>query len=160
VILSPTGTLWATFMGSGKSTIDLVFDVTGYYAADLGGAKYVPVTPRVVLDTRIGYGLAGKFGAGSPRPLGIRNHGGVPDTATGVTGIISVSNQTNGWAVFAGPDSIAKPLNSSLNFVKGDNCSNGFTVALNASGSMSATYLSGAGATTDIVIEITGYFVP
>jgi hypothetical protein len=160
VQLSSTGTLWATFMGSGKSTIDLVFDVTGYYAADLDGARYVPVTPHAVLDTRSGSGLSGKFAASSPRTFGVWNRGGVPATATGVSGIVSVYNQTNSWAVFVGPAQIAKPLNSSLNFVKGDNCSNGFTIALSGTGTMSATYLSSAGNTTNIVVEITGYFVP
>jgi hypothetical protein len=159
VQLSPTGTLWATFMGSGKSTVDLVFDVTGYYTADLTGSEYVPLTPVRLLDTRSGIGLAGKFVARAPRTFGVWNLGNVPGTATGVTGIVSVYNQTSTWAVFVGPDPIANPTTSSLNFVVGDNCSNGFTVPLSPTGTLSATYLSGAGKTTNVLVVITGYFV-
>ena len=31
VALSPTGTLWVTFIGKGSATSDVVFDVTGYF---------------------------------------------------------------------------------------------------------------------------------
>jgi hypothetical protein len=32
------------------------------------------------------------------------------------------------------------------------------TVALSSSGTLSATYMAGAGATTDLVFDVTGYF--
>jgi hypothetical protein len=161
VALSTSGTLSATFLSSGKSTTDLVFDVTGYYTADLSGAKYVPIsTPVTILDTRASVGLGGRFAANAPRTFTVRGTGGVPSTATGITGIVSVFNQTNSWAVFVGPTPVAKPATSAMNFLKGDNCANGLTVALGSDGSLSPTYLSSAGNTTNIVIVVTGYFVP
>ena len=159
VLLSSTGTLWATFIGYNSNTIDLVFDVTGYYTADLSGAQYVPLTPARVLDSRSGITLGGKFVANVPRTIPIWNQAFVPSAANGVTGVISVYNQTSGSAVFVGPDPIVIPTTSSLNFVAGDNCANGFTVALSATGSLSSVYMAKAGYTTDIVIVITGYFV-
>jgi hypothetical protein len=159
VVLSATGTLNATYLSSGTNTTDLVFDVTGYYTADATGARFVPITPDPLLDTRTGNGLAGKFTAGSPRAVAIRGRGRVPSSATGITGIVSVFNQTANWAVFVGPDPVAKPLVSSLNFVKGDNCSNGLTVALSATGQLNVTYMGPAGAKTDVVVVVTGYFV-
>jgi hypothetical protein len=160
VALSPGGTLSATFMSSAGKTTDLVFDVTGYYTADLTGAKYVPITPTRLLDTRTSVGLSGKFTANTPRTLAVRGHAGVPSNATGITGIVSIYNQTNSWAVFVGPTAIVKPTTSAINFVKGDNCANGLTVALSPGGNLSATYMGGAGNTTNIVIIVTGYFVP
>ena len=32
VALSPTGTLWVTFIGNTGARADVVFDVTGYFA--------------------------------------------------------------------------------------------------------------------------------
>jgi hypothetical protein len=159
VILGSGGVLWATFMGSGKSTVDMVFDVTGYYTADLTGSKYVPLIATGVLDTRTGSGLTGRFSASTPRTFAVWNLAGVPGTATGVTGVVSVFGQTGPWAVFVGPDPVAKPLSSSLNFLKGSNCANGFTVALSSTGTLSTTYMANAGSTTNVVVVITGYFV-
>jgi len=161
VPLSSSGTLSATFLSSGKSTIDLVFDVTGYYTADLSGARYVPITsPAYILDTGAGIGSAGKLSANTPRTFGVVGSGGVPADATGITGIVSVYGQTNSWAVFVGPTPIAKPSTSSLNFLRTDRCSNGITVALSGTGTLSVTYMSGAGNYANVVIVVTGYFVP
>ena len=160
VALSSAGKLSATFLSSGSAKVDMVFDVTGYYTADLTGAKYVPVDPAPLLDTRDGTGLVGKFVANTPRTLPVRGFAGVPAEAVGITGIVSVYNEAS-WAIFAGPVAIAKPNTSALNFLKGDNCSNGFTVALNStSGALSVTYMAGAGNTTNVEIVVTGYFVP
>jgi hypothetical protein len=160
VPLSSTGTLAATFMSSGTNKTDLVFDVTGYYTADATGDMYVPLAPLAILDTRNSTGLSGRFGANSPRSFAVWGHGGVPSNATGVTGIVSVYNQTGPWAVFVGPLDTPKPSTSVLNFVKGDNSSNGVTVALSPTGSLSITYMAGAGNTTNVEFVVTGYFMP
>ena len=47
-----------------------------------------------------------------------------------------------------------------MNFPLGDSRANGVTVALGAGGTLSATYLAPAGATTDFIFDVTGYFVP
>jgi len=161
VSLSSSGTVWITYMGSGTSTIDVVFDVTGYYTAagDTSGQSYVPLTPNALLDTRVANGHTGKVSANTPTAFTIWGRGNVPSTATGITGIVSVFNQTANWAVFVGPDPVALPLVSNLNFNKGDNCSNGLTVALSAAGQLNVTYMGPAGAMTDVVLVVTGYFV-
>ena len=160
VALSTAGKLSATFLSSAHNSTNLVFDVTGYYTADLTGTRYVPLTPVALVDTRIGTGLAGKFSANSPRTFTVRGTGGVPTGATGVSGIVSVFNESSSWATFVGPVATPKPTTSALNFLKGDNCSNGVTVALSPSGALSITYMGPAGATTNIVFIVTGYFVP
>ena len=162
VPLSGSGTLSATFLTNGKNTVDLVFDVTGYFTADPSGARYVPLsTPTYLLDTRTGSGPTGKLSANTPRTIAVRGLADVPANASAITGIVSVYNQSSNWAIFLGPDPIAKPLVSNLNFLKSDNCANGFAVALNkTTGSLSVTYLGPAGATTNVVIVVTGYFVP
>jgi hypothetical protein len=144
--------------GSGNTT-DLVFDVTGYYTADTTGASYVPLTPASLLDTRSGIGLAGKLAANTPRTFTVRGHAGVPTIATGITGVVSVTGQTSSWALGVGPVAATKPTTSALNFLKGDVCSNGVTVALSSTGTLSLTYMSGAGNTTNVVLYVNGYFV-
>jgi hypothetical protein len=66
--------------------------------------------------------------------------GGVPANASAVTGNLTVVDETSSWAIYLGPDPIASPTSSTLNFVKGDTLANGLTVALSAAGTPSATY--------------------
>jgi hypothetical protein len=84
----------------------------------------------------------------------------VPANATAVTGNVTVTGETSGWAVFVGPAPTPSPTSSTINFVKGDVKANGLTVALSATGTLSATYMSSSGNTTDLVFDVTGYFVP
>ncbi|MGH2462394.1 MAG: S8 family serine peptidase [Candidatus Limnocylindria bacterium] len=156
VALSVTGTLSATTGYSG--TAHLVFDVTGYFVPDDSGATFVPLTPARLLDSRFGNGLSGPFNAMVPRTFQVTGRGGVPLTATGVTGNLTVTSQTQPGFVFLGPDPVANPTSSTLNFPKGDTRANGVTVALSLTGTLSATY--GYSGTTHLVFDVTGYFVP
>ena len=160
VALSPTGTLSATYMSNPGNTTHLVFDVTGYYMAGTGGLKYVPMSPARLMDSRFSNGLYGKLPANSPRTFYVANRYGVSPSAAGITGNLTVVNSTGGWAVFVGPTAIAKPSTSTLNFNKGDVKANGLTVALGSGGSLSATYMSTAGNTTNLILDVTGYFIP
>jgi len=159
VPLAAGGTLSATFLSTKGKTTDLVFDVTGYYVSGTSGAEYVPLTSVALLDTRTGIGLTGKVNSNQPRTFTVSNRGGVPSIATGVTGVLAVMNQTSSWAAFVGPTPTAAPSTSALNFVKGDHCSNGLTVSLSGTGTLSVTYMGSNGNTTDMVVFITGYFV-
>ena len=156
--LGAGGTLSATYV-AGMGTTDLVFDVTGYFVPDLTGATYVALTPARLLDSRLGNGLSGTFSDGVPRTFQVTGRGGVPSNAVAVTGNLTVTNQTWSGYVFLGPNPTANPTSSTLNFPVGDNRANEVTVALGAGGTLSATYVAGMG-TTDLVFDVTGYFVP
>jgi hypothetical protein len=160
VALSSTGTLSATYISSAGATTDLVFDVTGYYTADATGVRFVPLTPARLLDTRVGNGLSGVLNANTPRTFSVAGRGGVPANGKAVTGNVTVVNETAGWAVFLGPAPIASPTTSTVNFTVGQVKGNGLTVALSGTGKLSATYISSAGNTTDLIFDVTGYFVP
>jgi hypothetical protein len=160
VALGAGGTLSATYLSTPGNTTALVFDVTGYFVPDASGATYVPLIPARLLDTRFGTGLSGPFQSGVPRTFQVTGRGGVPANATAVTGNLTVTAATAGYAVFLGPNPTASPTTSTINFVAGDNVANGVTVALGAGGTLSATYLSTPGNTTALVFDVTGYFVP
>jgi hypothetical protein len=160
VALGTNGSLSATFISTDGNTTDLVFDVTGYYSVGTTGDRFTPLTPWRLLDTRTGNGLTGKFSANVPRSFQIGGRAGIPGSAAGVTGNITVVNQTYSWAVFLGPNATASPSTSTINFLKGEVAGNGLAVALGSSGTLSATYMSVGGNTTDVVIDVTGYFAP
>jgi spore germination protein YaaH len=118
---------------------------------------FVPLTPARLLDSRFGNGLSGPFNAGVPRTFQVSGRGGVPANATAVTGTLTATNPTQPGFVFLGPDPVASPTSSTLNFPLGDTRANGVTVALSPTGSLSATF--GYAGSTDLIFDVTGYFV-
>ena len=121
---------------------------------------FVPLAPTRILDTRVGNGLAGPFTANTPRTFQVSGRGGVPATAVAVTGNLTVTNPTQAGHVYLGPTPTASPTSSTVNVPLGDTRANGVTVALSSTGTLSATYGPSSGATTDLVFDVTGYFVP
>ena len=98
VALGSGGTLSAVYHGNSGGSTHLVFDVTGYYLADLAGARFVPLVPGRVLDSRVVTGLAGPFVTGTPRVLTLVPGSAVPSTATAITGNLTVVNaRSAGW---------------------------------------------------------------
>jgi len=82
-----------------------------------------------------------------------------PRDVTAVTGNVTVVNSTSSWAVYLGPDPVPSPLSSNVNFSAGQIRCNGLSVALSAAGTLSATYMSITGNTTDLVFDVTGFFI-
>jgi hypothetical protein len=157
--LSATGTLSVTYLAAAGNTTDVVFDVTGYFTGDASGDQYVPLTPVRLLDTRTGHGIASKLSVNAPRGLQITGRGGVPSGASGMTANATVTNETNGWAIYFGPVAVAKPTSSFLNFVKGDIRANGLAVAFGSGGGVYVTYLGSGSNTTHLVLDVSGYFI-
>ena len=158
VALSADGTLSAVFRGTSGSSANLVFDVTGFFAPS-SGATYVPVDPVRLLDSRSGNGLTGRFSSGTARTVKIAGRGGIPTGVVAVTGNVTVTHQTSaGWLAVT-PTANNAPSTSTLNFPAGDNRANNFTVRVASDGSISAVFRGLPGASADVIIDITGYFV-
>jgi len=129
-------------------------------------STFVGITPTRVLDTRIGLGLSGALVSGHPRTFKVSgNLGGtlgtvVPSTADAVVGNLTVTAATSLGFVFLGPTASSKPTSSTINFPARDNRANGVTVPLGANGTLSAVFSGLAGRTTQLVFDVTGYYVP
>ena len=160
VALSGAGQLSATYISFSGNTTDLVFDITGYFTPNMTGASYHPITPVRVVDTRYATGLPDKLSANVPQTFLVSGTPGIHYRATAVTGNLTVVLPTFSWAVYLGPVSTATPSTSNINFNAGDINANCLAVALGAMGTLSATYMSFDGNTTDLVFDVSGYFTP
>jgi hypothetical protein len=157
------GLLSATYLATPGNTTDLVFDVTGYYCSTTGSA-YMPITPYRVMDTR----PSNFVYSNHPFTFKVAGTGGVPFFASAVTGVLTVTDETAGWALYVGPDPLAIAPTSNINFMAGDIMANGLTSDLNDTlpafvgmfGDLSVTYISTPNQTTNFVFDATGYFVP
>ncbi len=157
VALGTGGKLEAVFVGSTGATTQLVFDVTGYFLPDFAHAAYFALTPYRALDTRNGSGPTGALTAGTPRTFAVGAT--VPAAAVAVTGNLTVTGQSKAGYVSLGPTVTASPAFSTINFPKGDNRANNVTVQLGAGGTLQAVYGAGAGATTQLIFDVTGYYL-
>jgi hypothetical protein len=143
---------------------------------EYAAGTYHASSPRRVLDTRptvasgnpTNIGLSGKFGAGVVRTFGVagaRYVGGgaapaIPANAVALTGNLTIVNETAAGVVDLGPTVSAGGDVTTINFVKGDTRANNVTVGLAADGSLQAVYRSTPGATTDVIFDVTGFFLP
>jgi hypothetical protein len=168
VPLGGGGILSVAFNGpaSGHSA-HVVFDVTGYFVPDNSGARYSSVTPNRLLDSRSGNGFSGPLQKGVARSFQVtaRKPGNasqnIPSTAIAVTGNVTVTGPTAAGWITVTPALDNNPSTSTLNFPAGDTRASGLTLPLGPGGTLSIVY-SGppAGGTTDVVFDVTGYFVP
>ena len=151
-----------TAIPAGLSGVSLIA-AGGYHSLALEPATpstYHPITPVRLLDTRYGNGLTGKLSPTRPDTFQITGRSGIPAGVSAVTGNLTVTGSSASWAVYLGPNPNAAPTSSTINFGAGETTANGVTVALSASGTLSATYMGPPGATTDLVFDVTGYFTP
>jgi carboxypeptidase T len=159
VSLGPGGKLDAMYAAE-RGRVDVIFDVTGYFANDPAGATFHAITPGRVLDSRIGLG-ATRFVSKVKQPFAVGGLFGVPADAVGVTGNVTIVGQTQPGYVTVAPSlaADAMPSTSTINFPVGDIRANGITVSLGPGGKLDAMYAAeDAASTVDVIFDVTGYF--
>ncbi|MGD0862240.1 MAG: hypothetical protein ABSA21_05705 [Candidatus Limnocylindrales bacterium] len=161
VALSPQGTVGVWYGAPSGKTTNLIIDVTGYFLTGTAGAGYVKFGPNRVLDTRPAgnIGLQGQFPAGQHRKIQIAGVAGLPLSGiVAVTGNLTVVKPSAKGYVTIGPNPTDTPGSSTINFPAGDIRANNVVVPVNSDGTLSAVYIAPAGATVDLVLDISGYF--
>jgi hypothetical protein len=157
--LDASGDLNAVFKGAAGTSTQLLLDVTGYFVADTTGATYEPVTSTRILDSRSNLGVTGHFVSSVPKTFQVTGTAGIPAGARAITGNLTVVGQTSRGFVALTPEPVANPATSTLNVPLGDVRANGVTTPLSATGTLSAVFKSATGTTTDIILDVTGYYL-
>jgi hypothetical protein len=161
--LGPGGTLNGVWQGSAGSTADLVVDINGYFVPGISGAMYVPITPNRIMDTRKNLGATRLYGLkGQTFPVVNRTPGepstNVPSDAVAVTGTLTVTRQQLEGYLALTTVKIDVPYTSTLNFLL-DNRATGVTVPLGGGGILAVVYAPTRYKRTDVVFDVSGYFV-
>lgn len=146
---------------------DLVIDVLGYYSPDATDANgtgllFNPLTPARLLDTRSGASGA-CFLPGAPltgmveSSQSARNVCTIPNTAQAIVGnATTVMPTATGFLTFWPSDAATRPTAATSNYQSGRNFNRHFTVGLGTDGKFKMYALS----TTDLVVDVSGYFAP
>ncbi|MDP9483003.1 MAG: hypothetical protein M3P84_07250, partial [Chloroflexota bacterium] len=160
--LAGNGRLAAVYKAAAGKKAHLIFDVTGYFLPGPEDAGYNTIDPERMLDSRTGedIGLSGRFVSGAPRQLAIAGQGPIPANAVAITANLTVVGQTKGGFVSVTPTSVPSPTTANLNFPAGDTRGNGLTAKLSGTGTVWLVYKAAAGARTDLILDVTGYYLP
>jgi hypothetical protein len=146
------------------NTDDVINGQTTPFVSQSGSFYKVSPVVRLVDTRSASIGPLGRLTAGGGYTFQIagRQVGGVapvPPNAIAITANLTITNQTApGW-LYLGPTVNSAPASSTINFPKGDNRANGVTVALSPQGTVGAWYGAAGGATIDVIIDVTGYFL-
>ncbi|HEY7935640.1 MAG TPA: hypothetical protein VID26_00765, partial [Candidatus Limnocylindrales bacterium] len=126
------------------------------------GAGYFPLAPVRVLDSRSSsgspLGFSGVLVANVPRTFAVAGGHGIPSDAIAITGNLSVTGQTRAGYLALTPTPTASPSSATLNFPTADTRGNNTTIALAPDGSLAVVYKAPAGAHTNVILDVTGYF--
>ncbi len=137
-------------------------------ATPLAGATYIPLIPNRLVDSRAGtrLGLSASLRSGVPASFKVTDRWtsdasrNVPANAIAVTANLTVTSQSSkGYLALTPQNPGGTPSTSTLNFPKGDNRANALTIPLGG-GNLWVTFVGTAGATADVIFDVTGYFVP
>ncbi len=124
------------------------------------GARFNPVTPVRILDTRTTNtpsGVAGRVAEGGTLNLQITGANGIPVDATAVVMNVTAVLPTGAGFVTVWPRGVTQPLSSNLNFVPGDVVPNLVTVGIGSNGQVSLYHQGG---TNDLIADVVGYYSP
>ena len=158
-VVDTTTGITAVWMGAPGSRAHVIVDVTGYFQARGDGSTFVPIDPARLLDTRTATGLSGRSSTGQVRTFAVAGLEGIPETATAVTGNLTVVDPSSGGYVSLGPSVSSAPTTSTLNVPRGDTRANGVTVGLSTGGDLQVVWTGGTGSGAHLLFDVTGYFV-
>lgn len=131
-------------------TTDLVVDVLGWFG-DCG--EYRSLSPSRVLDTR---GAGGPLAARETRPLTVLGTAGVPATDVAAVVMNVTSTESNSASfVSVWPKGTTRPTASNLNTEPGSDVAN---LVIVAPGEDGAVNLYNENGTTEIVVDLLGYY--
>lgn len=142
-------------------SVHVLADVAGWYKGGVDpveGARYQPLTPSRILDTRFGVGAAATtVGPGQSVDLQVTGEGGVPVTGVSavtmnvtVVGPSAPSSFLTVW-----PTGEARPTASNLNYVAGDVVANLVLVKVGAGGKVSLYNETGQ---THLLADVVGWY--
>jgi len=151
-----------------STTTDLVIDVSGYYstlASDANGTglQYAALaSPVRFLDTRSGQTACDApnavLTATTTRTELVRTScTGIPSAALAIVGNVTPVAPLTGGHETLYPAGVSQPTVSNVNYAAGDIINAAFIVGLRASDGAFSIYTS---ATTNLVIDVSGYFAP
>jgi hypothetical protein len=150
-----------------KQSTHLVIDITGYFSPDATdvngtGLLFTPIAPTRLLDTRVGGFVMACNTPGIPLTGGAENSQAargtcsIAGTAQAIVGNATVVQPAGGGWLTMWPSDVSRPNTANSNYVTGQVFNRHFTTGLGSDGAFKIFSV----ATTNLVVDVTGYFAP
>jgi hypothetical protein len=146
-----------------NGSVDVIVDVVGFYRADPSAARFTPIVPKRVADTRADpiyhVGPLSRLGDhNDPRVLTVTSPPTIPADAVAVVANVTVVDPTVASHLDLWPQgAAAKPNVSNLNYSAGQTVANLVVVKLSASGNGQIS-LENQNGSVDVIVDVVGYF--
>jgi hypothetical protein len=150
------GELQAEYVGKTGTSVQFLFDVTGYFVPGLSGATFVPLTPGRLVDSRIKLGFTGPLKTGASASFAASGQVSIHTIAVAVVGNLTITGQTSAGWLGVGP--VPSSAVSTLNFPIGDVRSNGFVSFIGANGTLTVTFGGARNSKAQVVLDVLGYY--
>jgi len=152
LVTSPLGTSGAVQLHVSQGSVGFVADVLGYYTSS--GSRYVPLTPRRILDTRTGTPVTG----GADRSVTVAGRNGVPVGATAVVVNATAVGASQPLNLEIYPSGNApSPRTSTVSLQDGYPVPDLVVMRLGTGGAINLSASSGS---THVVLDVVGYLIP
>ncbi len=151
------------------ATTDLIIDTNGYFAppGSPGALSFYPLRPCRVVDTRSGQGTSGEFGPPSLPGGGATRTFTLPASPCAIPASAQAYS-LNFTVIPTGPLSyltawatgVSQPVVSTLNSASSKVLANAAIVPAGTNGAINVYTLTQGSSSTDVVIDVNGYFAP
>jgi uncharacterized repeat protein (TIGR01451 family) len=144
---------------AGTDDPNMANNQAGASAQVLRTLHYHPVAPCRVLDTRGPTGPSGgpALAANVPRTFGVAGACGVPATAWAIVANVTATGAGSAGHIRLHPAGMPAPNASAVNFVAARARANNATLALSASGQLTALAVQPSGS-THLIVDVFGYY--
>jgi Bacterial Ig-like domain (group 3) len=160
LVITKVGSTGSAALFNSAGNTDLIADVMGWFPSI---SQLTTLQPARILDTRLGANtLDGQFAGGGalaaqvPLKLSVTGRAGVPASGAGAVVLnVTVTNPTAAGYLTVWPSAAPRPLASNLNFIRGETIPNLVIAKLGADGAVTLFVSAG---TTDVVVDVVGWF--
>lgn len=138
---------------------DVIVDVSGWFTdgsdPSATGARFTPVAPTRIADTRSGTGLGGTLGASDTRTLSVATGAAVPTGAVAMAANVTAADTSRPAFLTVYPSGVSRPTASDLNWVPGQLVPNLTVATLGQDGAVNVYNLTGS---VDVIVDVFGYW--
>ncbi len=157
LVVAPVGADGKVDFYNSVGSVNLIADLSGYYADSGSGSLLDSLGPLRVMDTRNGTGVPqAPVGPGGTVSLQVAGVAGVP--ASGVTAVVlnvTATSATTSSFVTVYPDGATRPVASNLNFTAGKTIPNLVVVPVGADGKVDFYNSFGS---VSLIADLAGYY--
>jgi uncharacterized protein (DUF1501 family) len=153
LVVAKVGTGGKVSFYNNAGATHVIADVVGYFST-AGTARFTPLAPARILDSRVGLGAAKALVGPTGIDVAVWGRGGVPSGARAAMLNVTVTGSTATGFLTVWPSGLAVPNSSNINYAAGQTIANAVMAKLGTNGRMRVN----ASKPVHVIGDVVGYF--